>query len=186
MITPFSWISCEQQGSVLIALCVASLALMKMLFTIGRALANKSENIPLGIINLELSTNEQRSASIVKVWKDQGLIAKAVRQTQLDFFFLLIYPAAISLACSMIAGNGDGLLMTTVGIVLSWAMLLCTPLDAFENLMILKMLSNNYAKPVPQLTSIAASLKFILIAVSLFLYIPYMLILKALPLFHPK
>lgn len=179
MNTPFSWIAVEQQGSVLVILCVASLALMKMLSTIGIELTIKSQNIPLGMINLELSWSQQRAASIVNVWREHGLIEKAVQQTNLDFMLLLVYPAAVSLACTMLIGSGDGL-TATIGVVLSWAVLLCTPLDAFENFMILRILSGSSDSPAPQLMTLAAGLKFFLMVV-IVCYMLYMVTLKILP-----
>lgn len=176
MTTPFSWLAVEQQGSVLIALSVASLALMKFLSMIGEGLAIRSEHIPLGIISLELSRSKERAAGIVKVWSRRGLIEKAVEQTRLDFLLLLLYPAALSLACTMTAGSGEGV-TAIVGIVFSWAVLLCAPLDAFENLMILRMLSGSCDSPVPQLTAISASMKFTLFALSI-IYMLSMLLLK--------
>lgn len=174
MFTPFSWLAIELQGNVLVMLCVASLALMKFLSMIGSDLASK--HIPLGIISLELSRRPERAASIVKVWSDTGLIGKAVEQTRLDFLLLLLYPAALSLACTMIAGGEEGV-TATIGIVFSWAVLLCAPLDAFENLMIFRMLSGSCDSPVPQLTTISASLKFTLFASSV-IYMLTMLVLK--------
>jgi hypothetical protein len=176
MITPFSWLAADQQSSMLVMLFIASSAVMKILSTIGRELSIRSEKIPFGIINLELSWSEQRAASIVKAWSDRALIAKAVQQTQLDFVLLLLYPATLSLACTMIAGSAPGL-MATVGNIFSWAVLLCTPLDAFENIMLLKMLSGFCNSPIPQLTTISATLKFFLF-VSSVLYMLVMLILK--------
>ena len=179
MNTPFSWIAVEQQGSVLVILCVASLALMKMLSTIGIELTIKSQNIPLGMINLELSWSPKRAASIVNVWREHGLIEKAVQQTNLDFMLLLVYPAAVSLACTMLIGSGDNL-TATLGVGLSWAVLLCTPLDAFENVMILRILSGSSAPPAPQLMTLAAGLKFFLMVV-IVCYMLYMVTLKILP-----
>jgi hypothetical protein len=182
MNTPFSWIAVDQQGSVLVILCVASLALMKMLSTIGIELTIKSQNIPLGIINLELPWSPKRAASIVKVWREQDLIEKAVQQTKLDFVLLLIYPATVSLACTMLVGSGEGL-TATIGVVLSWAVLFCTPLDAFENVMILRMLSGSCDSPIPQLTTFAAGLKFFLMVV-IVCYMLFMVALKILPVLH--
>jgi hypothetical protein len=176
MSTPFSWLTAELQGNVLIALCVASLALMKILSMIGAELTIRSEHIPFGIISLEFSRSSEKAASIVKVWSDQGLIGKAVEQTRLDFLLLLLYPAALSLACTMVAGSGEDV-TATIGIVFSWAVLLCTPLDAFENFMLLKMLSGFCNTPIPQLTTISASLKFTLFASSV-IYMLSMLVLK--------
>jgi hypothetical protein len=176
MITPFSWLDVDQQGSVLVMLFIASSALMKILSTIGRELTIRSEKIPFGIINLELSWSEQRASSIVRAWSERGLIAKAVQQTQLDFVLLLLYPATLSLACTMVAGSAPGL-MATVGYIFSWAVLFCTPLDAFENFMLFKMLAGSCNSPIPQFTSVSATLKFFLF-VSSVLYMLYVLILN--------
>jgi hypothetical protein len=178
MQTPFSWLSPDLQGNVLIALSVLSLTLMKMLSEIGRDLTIRNEHIPFGIINLEFPWTEERAASIVKVWSGRGLVGKAVQQTELDFILLLLYPAALSLAGTMVVGSGDGPLAAAVSFF-SWAVLLCTPLDAFENLMILRMLSGSSASPVPQLTTISAGLKFLLVASSVVSMLS-MLALKAL------
>jgi hypothetical protein len=78
----------------------------------------------------------------------------------------------------MVVGSGDGPLAAAVSFF-SWAVLLCTPLDAFENLMILRMLSGACASPVPQLTTISAGLKFFLVASSVVSMLS-MLALKAL------
>ena len=66
----------------------------------------------------------------------------------------------------MLAGTGSGS-MTTAGMALSWSVLLCTPLDAIENVLILRMLKGNTGFPIPLLTSLAAALKFALIVVAL-------------------
>jgi len=149
------------------------------LFVIGYDLTMKDAKICWGIVDIELPWTVERAKWIVGKWGGKGVIEKAQLQTRLDFLFLCIYPVTLSLACRKLAEGRDGL-MAAVGIALSWAVLLCTPFDAFENVMILNMLSNNYASPIPQLTSIAASLKFILIAASFLLYIPAALISKAL------
>lgn len=163
---------------LLAALCVLSVGLMWLLNVIGEPLTLKDAKICWGIVDIELPWTVERAKFIVEKWNEAGLIETARLQTRLDFIFLCVYPAALSLACRKLAGSREGLMAAT-GIALSWAVLFCTPLDAFENIMILNMLSGNYACPIPILTSIAATLKFALIAASLALYIPLMLILKA-------
>ncbi len=163
---------------LLAVLCVLSVGMMGWLYWIGEPLVMKDAKISLGIVDIELPWKVERAKWIVDTWREAGLIETARLQTRLDFIFLCIYPAALSLACRKIAQGREGF-MATIGIWLSWAVLLCTPLDAFENVMILTMLSGNYAFPVPLLTSVAAALKFALIAATLVLYIPAVLVMKA-------
>ncbi|NTW84190.1 MAG: hypothetical protein HGB36_12655 [Chlorobiaceae bacterium] len=176
MTNPFSWLPAELQGSLLLGLAVAALAMAKILSTVGNGLASKEEGIPLGIMNLEISWSTQRAESIVKAWKKRGVIERAVQQTQLDFAFLFIYPAVLSLSCTMISGGGNGTALI-LGNVLSWAVLLCTPFDAFENFMLLRMLKGTFEPDIAKLTSISASLKFLIILVTL-LYLLVMVFMR--------
>lgn len=176
MVNPFSWLSADLQGSVLIALAVAAMAMAKILSTTGAGLTLKEEGIAFGIVNLEVSWSRERAEAIVKAWQKHGVAGRAVQQTQLDFVFLLIYPAALSLACVMTAGVDDGF-MAGIGIAMSWLVLFCAPFDAFENLMLLKMLKGPFEPNIPRLTAISASLKFIIILVTL-LYLLVMLFIR--------
>ena len=164
---------------LLAVLCVLSVGLMWLLNVIGEPLTIKDAKICWGIVDIELSWTVERATFIVEKWSEAGLIETARLQTRLDFIFLCAYPASLSLACRKLAGSREGF-MAAAGIALSWAVLFCIPLDAFENIMILNMLSGNYACPIPILTSIAATLKFVLIAISLLLYIPLLLVLMVL------
>jgi len=92
---------------------------------------------------------------------------------------LLIYPLVFSLACVMLSDAAIDW-KHTVGIGLSWAVLLCMPLDAPENVLILKMLDGATDKPVPQITSVAALMKFILVFAAL-LYIIALALLPYVP-----
>ncbi|NTV61776.1 MAG: hypothetical protein HGA77_10795 [Chlorobiaceae bacterium] len=176
MDTPFSWLPPDMQGSAMISIAIASLAMAKILSTVGAGLTLKNEGIAFGIVNLEVSWSRERAEAIVTAWKNNGVVGKAVQQTQLDFVFLLIYPAALSLACVMTAGGGDGF-MAAAGIAMSWIVLLCAPFDALENLMLLRMLKGSFEPNIPRLTAISASLKFLIILLTL-LYLLVMVFMK--------
>ncbi len=163
MTYPFSWIVGQWHSLVLAGLVLASAFLMWRLSSIGSPLTIREGKIaPWGIVNIEMPWTSARAKEIVDAWEGRGLIETAKRQTRLDFLFLLIYPAALSLACMMLAGSGSGSL-ATAGVALSWLVLLCTPLDALENVMILRMFDGAIHSPIPFLTSLAASLKFLLL-----------------------
>jgi hypothetical protein len=176
MTNPFSWLPAELQGNALLFLAVAAMAMAKILSTVGAGLTLKDEGIAFGIINLEVAWSSERAREIVKAWKNNGVVGKAVQQTQLDFVFLLIYPAALSLACGMTAGGGEGF-MAAAGMAMSWIVLLCAPFDALENVMLLSMLKGTFEPNIARLTAISASLKFLIILVTL-LYLLVMVFMK--------
>lgn len=174
MNTLFSALDYNLQCNVFAALVTAFILLTTILSIINKDLKIKNEGVLHGIIDIEIPKNPYRAATIVSVWKKMGVIDKAILQTRIDFLYLLIYPLAISLACTLLVGRGETLV--SVGIGLSWAVLLCIPLDFFENIMILKMLSGSCNTPIPQITTLVATIKFILILLSL-IYTTYMLLL---------
>ncbi len=166
MTTPFSWLPADLQGNALLMLAVAAMAMAKILSTVGAGLTLKDEGIAFGIVNLEVSWSRERAEAIVKAWRKHQVVGKALQQTQLDFIFLLIYPAALSLACVMTAGGSDGLMADT-GLAMSWIILFCAPFDAIENILLLKMLKGTFEPNTARITSISASLKFLIILVTL-------------------
>ena len=167
MTNPYFWLSDEIQAYLLVVLIGISIVLMFKLNAIGKGLVIKEEGIPYGIINLEMPWNQQNATSIVKVWTDRNVTEAAVKQTHLDFLYLLFYPATLSLACVLLDISTAGLTLIRAGIFLSWSVLFCIPLDACENFLILKMLSGNCHSPIPEFTTLVAALKFFLIAISL-------------------
>ncbi|MCW8799264.1 MAG: hypothetical protein OQK66_09895 [Prosthecochloris sp.] len=165
MTTIFSRLSPDLHIWILLLLILVATMLMWRLAVIGKPLSIKGA-APWGIVSIELAWTTKKARQIVDAWNERGHLETSRQQTHLDFLFLLIYPLALSLACAMLAGTGSGL-MTTVGIALSWFVLLCTPLDAIENVLILRMLKGNAGFPIPLLTSLSAALKFALIVVAL-------------------
>ncbi|NTU97663.1 MAG: hypothetical protein HGA62_07625, partial [Chlorobiaceae bacterium] len=65
MDTPFSWLPPDMQGSAMISIAIASLAMAKILSTVGAGLTLKNEGIAFGIVNLEVSWSRERAEAIV-------------------------------------------------------------------------------------------------------------------------
>jgi len=140
-----------------------------VLVTVGVAYALGQQGKPLttntlpnGILEIELPWSTQRAAEVVALWKQEGLLPVARKQVYADFLFLLLYPLALSFACAWLAGSAPGTL-GLLGILVAWGVLLASPLDAIENLAILRMLSGSQRAPLPQIATIAATLKFTLV-----------------------
>ena len=118
---------------------------------------------PGGILALEFAWSGQRAARILAAW--DGLEAVVRLQTRWDFLFLLCYPPALSLACAMLADT-PGNPVSMIGAFVAWAVLAAIPLDAVENLAMLRMLDDGAGEALAKLASWCAGLKFtVLLAV---------------------
>lgn len=120
-------------------------------------------------LGIEMPFSSERAQMIIESWNKDLRAQAADRQTKADFIMLLVYPVVLSLACVILSETSYGW-MQTAGIIFSWLVLLCIPLDALENVMILKMLDGATDKPIPQITTAAAIIKFMLVIMAL-LYI---------------
>jgi hypothetical protein len=176
MQAPFSWIRAERQKMVFNVFAAISVLLMAVLYHIGKPLVIPEQNVSFGIVDMELPVTFLRADSILSVWERHGVVELGVRQTLLDFLFLMLYPVAFSLLCMRLARRRFGF-MASLGIALSWVVLLCIPFDACENILILKMLGGNTSSPYPEFTTIMATLKFSLIGCSLIGY-PFLCLLQ--------
>lgn len=117
--------------------------------------------LPHGILDLELPWSTERAEKVIKALGAEGVrIAKL--QTKLDFIFLLLYPIALSLSAALLAGGLSGW-AAVIGLIITWGVLFAGPLDALENISMLRMLSNDIAAPWPQLSTICAICKFAVI-----------------------
>ncbi len=161
--TPYNFLHGDGDWIVIFVLTATTFLVSYLLGKQGKCLIN--EKAPYGIISIELPWNEKRALEIVESWKD-GLIPVAKKQVLWDFLFLLLYPLTLSIACALLARYFSGM-AGFLGVTISWAVLLAAPLDAVENISILKMLSASIRAPIPQIASISATIKFILVFIAL-------------------
>jgi hypothetical protein len=144
-------------------LCAAS-----VLLTLVYAALLKRQGAPLdavlaqGIVTLEVPWSSRTAGELVAALRAHDLIEVARLQVWLDFVFLLLYPLAFSTACALIAPRAGGS-MLVYGMLAAWAVLLTAPLDAVENVAILRMLGGKVQAPWPQLSTVCAAIKFTLL-----------------------
>ena len=115
------------------------------------------EKVPAGIFALEFSWSGGRAREILDAWA--GLEAKVREQTYWDYLFLLCYPVALSLACAMLA-DAPANPVPLIGIFVAWATLAAAPLDALENLAMLRMVADGASETLAKLATWCAGLKF--------------------------
>lgn len=141
-------------------LLLATLAAVAAIVMFGRlspldALLKARE--PAGILALEFAWTGERAAEILAAWKDLESVVRL--QTWWDFVFLLCYPLALSLACAMLA-TAAGNPVPMIGTFVAWAVLAAIPLDAVENLAMLRMLDQGASDMLARLATWCAGLKF--------------------------
>mgnify|MGYP001769805540 CR=1 FL=1 len=112
---------------------------------------------PGGILALEFAWSGERAARILAAW--EGLEAVVRLQTRWDYLFLLCYPLALSLACAMLA-DGARNPVPMIGAFVAWAVLAAIPLDATENLAMLRMVDHGASDTLAKLAAWCAGLKF--------------------------
>jgi hypothetical protein len=144
-----------------LALCVAAV-LLSLFYGdfLKRQAAPLNGVLEHGIVTLELPGSSPRAEQLIESLGE--LVPVARRQVQLDFVYLLLYPLAFSLACSLVAMRaGRGLAL--VGALAAWAVLLAAPMDALENVAILQMLDGRTGAPWPHISTVCATVKFALL-----------------------
>jgi hypothetical protein len=119
------------------------------------------ERVPGGIVAYELAWSAERAGEILEAWRPVREVAR--RQLVLDFGFLVLYPLALSLACALLSQASPGGGVAAAGAFLSRAVLLAGPLDAVENLALLRMLGAGPGDAPARLAAVCAGVKFLLV-----------------------
>lgn len=125
-----------------------------------------TENIPYGIVSLELAGTTSKVHAILKSWTDKGIaIQNVLKSVQIDNVFLFVYSTTLALICVMAASvwESRGLLNQNFGLLLAWGQWVAALLDLIENFALETMLKGRVEAPFPQVAAICAIPKFILI-----------------------
>ena len=160
MRSPYYWIPKKYLWMVVIGLVIITIGVAYGLRLQGKPLS--TDKLPKGILAIELPWSTERASEVVASWEQEGLLGIAGKQVYYDFLFLVLYPFTLSILCASLAGSVPAK-WTIPGMLVSWAVLFSGPLDAIENIAILRMLGGSQKAPVPQIASIAATFKFTLV-----------------------
>jgi hypothetical protein len=154
-------------------LVVFSLLLLLILNLVGLPLITRAA--PYGIVSFELARDEAQASAILASW-DQAARLRAAFLLGLDFLFIPLYTAALTLTCLWAARFRRRrrrfpswlVLIGIPGIPLAWAQLGAGLLDMIENIALVRMLFGMVNSPWPQIASVCAFTKFILIVSGIF------------------
>jgi len=136
--TPFRAIPPAVRGPLLAALALVCSGAGAWVISLDAAL--QRPDVPLGGLSYQFAWTHDRVREIMIAWGTDGR-ALARHALRADFAFLLIYPLALSLACTM-AATRPAARWPAVGAALSWLVLVSGPADALENVGLLRMLGD--------------------------------------------
>ena len=168
---PFEWISLSAQKRAFWVLFVVTIVVMATLQVLDTPL--KNEVAASGIVSFEFAGDLSHAQKMVESWGRKGRIAAGV-SLGLDYLFLLTYAGSIGMGCVLVARSVSkrARQLSSVGVLLAWALLVAALLDAVENYALIRvLLGSNLAiwpkvakwSAIPKFTIVAAGLAYILI-----------------------
>ena len=124
---------------------------------------------PGGILAYEFAFTADRAKALLDVWRIAGVTESARVSLGVDVGFLLVYPWFFWWSVRLLRTPRfvvTGSLMHRAGGALGTAVLACTPLDAFENWCLWRMIEDGPSGTLALLAGVAASAKFVLVLVT--------------------
>jgi hypothetical protein len=162
-VSPFGWVTERAQPGLLVGLTLLLVALSAWLLWLDQALVSPAS--PGGIVSYELAGHRDRSAAILGAWSASAR-STAMLILGLDYLYLLVYPAWLSLAAARLGARLGGR-WRRPGSKASWVVLGAAPLDAVENHALIQQLAHGPSALHAQLAWWCAVPKFALVAVAL-------------------
>ena len=142
---------------------VLALATLAALVLIDRHLHNDFS--PQGIVSFEVCAYSSACRAIVEAWGPADRVWAAL-SLGLDYLFMLLYAAAIFLGLR-VASAGLPARLAQVTRFVAWAAWVAAIMDAFENFALAQMLVSPEAMSFAWPASIAATVKFAILAVTI-------------------
>jgi hypothetical protein len=124
---------------------------------------------PRGIISFELAWSHDNARAILDSWDATARLYAACLQG-LDYLFLCLYSTALALGCFRASDifRSRGWSIASIGVALAWLQWIAGFSDAIENVPLAVMiLTGEVWGPLPQIATISATIKFVLVACGL-------------------
>lgn len=150
--------------------CLTVLAVLPV--ALGTVVHPLHEDKPGGesIVDFELAGSVDRAQEILATWRAEGVIDDAKAIQTFDLVYPLIYSAALAGLCIAAAGawsRAGRSRLAAAGIAMAWVAFAAAGFDYVENLGLGISLWDEPATPWPQVSFVAAVLKFAAIYASL-------------------
>jgi hypothetical protein len=159
---PFVRVSPDARKRLLVGALLLTIAVSLVIAQIGAPLSTAAT--PSGILDLEFARDSASAARVVDAWGENGRVA-AVRQTWVDFLYLVCYAVTLALAVGLAVAvwAKRSVLFGWIGVALAWGSLAAAALDGIENIAILTFLGGAGSDDLATLMRVSAIAKFTLI-----------------------
>lgn len=161
---PMQFIGLNDRKKVFIFLLLTVL----FIFSIFRFLDTplQTQASPSGIVSFELAGSPEKSTQILSSWDSNAKLFAAFG-LGLDFLFMVVYAATISLACLMASTKHSGW-FSRLGAWFGVGVFLAAMFDTIENICLWNLLNGNISPVWSILAFWCATFKFTLIVLGLF------------------
>jgi len=160
ILDPFAWLAEAIQKKAFVILFFLTSTTMAVLAILDQSLI--TESVPLGIVSFEFAGNLSSAQSMVTSWGPEAKIYAAL-SLGIDYLFMVLYAASISLGCSLAARAVNTSFLSKAGILLAWAQFLAVILDGIENYALIKLLLGSENALWPAMSFWCALPKFIIV-----------------------
>lgn len=120
---------------------------------------------PNGIVSYELAWTPENAQAMLTSW-DENARHYVAFGLGFDYLFMPAYSLALSLGL-LLAGSAKPAWLQKMTAWLGWGVLFAALFDAVENYALWKILTGNVESSFPQIAAVCASIKFILLILSL-------------------
>jgi hypothetical protein len=159
---PFGWTTARARPWLWLVLLILTLVLSQVLGRLGEPLQTSAA--PAGIVSFELARTVTATDQILTSWPS-GAWENAFLLQGVDFLYLFIYPLWFSLSAVLLGARLPAGWQRAAHLV-AWIVLWTGPLDAIENVALIRQLLHGPATAQAQLAWLCASLKFGLLGVA--------------------
>ena len=155
-----------KEKKLLVFLCAGTILLLLIMRWHSGELA-KSPLTKAGIVSLELAKTKSNADAIIKEWRSnaQNLQQHAIRNTYIDFIFILFYSLFLYAACYTISLYQTKRL-AAISRIISLLALTAGFLDVIENYLLLQMLQHPFGETIPLATFYIAAVKFLFVGIA--------------------
>lgn len=163
---PFEWLPFREQSRAFVLLLVLTLVVMVALQVLGGPL--KTDAAPSGIVSFELAGTLPVAQKIIESWGQTGRVYAGLN-LGLDFLFIAAYASCIALGCVLVARAlaPRVAMLSPVGALLAWALLLAGLLDSIENYALINLLLGSQQAAFAAIAQWCAIPKFLIVGLGI-------------------
>lgn len=163
---PFTWLPESTHKPAFWSLFVFTIIIIVVMLVLGDLL-NIEPDLK-GIVAFELAGDLAVAQEMIEKWKPRGEVFAGVI-LGFDYLFMVAYALTIGLGCVLVARSLSERFksLSSVGVVLAWAMFLAALLDALENYALIRVLLRSGNELWPVVAKWCAVPKFIIVALGL-------------------